>query len=181
MITSTTRFKKFSFMTAKVVSATSLVAFSFSVNAGTATSNLSATATATVAANCTISSSAVAFGVYDPMVANKTANLDATGTVTVTCTNGSTGTITLGQGVNPATGSTASIPLRQMAASTDRLSYDLYSDTARSVVWADTSATGVARNCTGAADAVTVYVRVPANQNVPAGSYVDTVVATVTF
>lgn len=175
----TTQFKKFGFTTAKVVLATSLAVFSFNVNAGTATSDLSTTAT--VVANCTISTAAVAFGNYDPVVANKTTALDATGTVTVTCTNGSATTVTLGQGANAATGSLAATPLRQMAASTNRLAYDLYSDTARSVIWADTTATGVAHTGTGAAVALTVYGRVPANQNKPTGSYADTVVATVTF
>ena len=179
MIMHTTQFKKSGFTTAKVVLATSLAAFSFSLNAATATSNLSTTAT--VVANCSISTSAVAFGNYDPIVANKTVALDASGTVTVTCTSGSATTVTLGQGTNPNTGSLAATPLRQMALTTNRLSYDLYSDTARSVIWADTTATGVAHTGTGAAVALTVYGRVPANQNKPAGAYADTVVATVTF
>lgn len=170
---------KSSFTITKTVIASLLAAFSFSVNAGTATSDLSTTAT--VVANCTISTSAVAFGNYDPIVVNKTAALDNTGTVTVTCTSGSATTVTLGQGANGATGTLPATPLRQMAASTNRLAYDLYSDTARSVIWADTTVTGVAHTGTGAAVALTVYGRVPANQNKPAGAYADTVVATVTF
>ncbi|MCU1308822.1 MAG: Spore coat domain protein [Acidobacteriaceae bacterium] len=75
--------------------------------AGTATSNLSATATVT--ANCTISTNPLAFGAYDPLVANASTALPGTGIVTVICTNGSAATITLGQGSNANTGSTAAL------------------------------------------------------------------------
>lgn len=178
----TNQTNKFRLSAAKVVLASAIATFSFSVNAGTATSDLSVTAT--VAANCTIATSAVAFGSYDPIVTHKTAALNGTGSVTVTCTNGSSGTITLGQGLNPVTGtggSTDAAPQRQLASGTNRLTYQLYSDSARTVVWGNTAATGVVRTGTGAADAVTVFGQMPANQNKPAGSYTDTVVATVTF
>jgi spore coat protein U domain-containing protein, fimbrial subunit CupE1/2/3/6 len=156
------------------------LAASSATHAGTATSNLSVTAT--VSANCTISTAPVAFGPYDPIVTNATNPLDGTGTVTVTCTNGSAATITLGQGTNPASGSTDAAPLRQMKdAGTDVLAYTLYQDTGRTTVWGNTAGTGVADTGNGTAQAVTVYGAVTAGQNVPAGSYSDTVIATVTF
>jgi len=162
-----------------VASALSLAASS-GVQAGTATSSLSVTAT--VSANCTITTQPVAFGAYDPIVANATNPLDGTGTVTVTCTNGSAATITLDQGADPAGGSSDAAPLRQMKDSgTDVLAYSLYQDTARTTVWGNTTGTGVAVTGTGAVDNVTVYGAVAAGQNVPATSYSDTVTATVTF
>jgi len=115
-------------------------------------------------------------------VANASSPLDGTGTVTVTCTSGDATNITLGQGANAANGSTDAAPLRQMKDSgTDVLSYALYQDSARTTAWGNTSATGVDETGTGAAQNVTVYGAVAAGQNVPAGSYSDTVVATVTF
>ena len=156
------------------------LAASPATRAGTATSNLSVTAT--VSANCTISTAPVAFGAYDPVSANASSALDGTGTITVTCTTGSTGTITLGQGSNPATGSTDAAPLRQMKdAGTDVLAYTLYQDSGRTTAWGNTAGTGVAQVGTGAVQNVTVYGAVAAAQNVPAGSYSDTVLATVTF
>lgn len=149
------------------------------VLAATATSNLSVTAT--VSANCTISTSAVAFGTYDPVSTHASADLDGTGTVTVTCTSGSGATITLDQGSNPATGSTDAAPLRQMASGANRLAYSLYSDASRTTVWGNTAATDVDHTGTGTATALTVYGRIPGGQNKPAGSYTDTVVATVTY
>lgn len=154
-------------------------AFGVNSYAGTSTDNLSVTAT--ISANCTISTSAVAFGAYDPIVTNASSALDGTGTVTTTCTNGSAVTVTLGQGSNADTGSTDAVPLRQMASGANRLAYFLYSDSGRTTVWGNTAGTGKADTGTGAASALTVYGRVTAGQNKPTGSYSDTVVATVTF
>lgn len=147
--------------------------------AASTTSNLSVTAT--VSANCTISTVAVAFGAYDPIVTNAAADLTGSGTVTVTCTSGSAATVTLGQGANAAGGSTDAVPLRQMASGAERLAYTLYSDAPRSVVWGNTAGTDVDHVGTGAAANLTVYGSVAAAQNVPAGAYADTVVATVNF
>jgi len=154
--------------------------FAGTAHAGSATSNLPVSAT--VSASCIIdASSGVAFGAYDPIVTHKTLDLDVSGTIDTTCTNGSSATITLGQGLNAAGGSTAAAPIRQMKSGTDLLSYQLYSDSGHTTVWDDV--TGVAAPTgTGAAAPITVYGRVPQGQStVPAGSYTDTVLATVTF
>lgn len=156
------------------------LAASSASHAGTATSNLSVTATVT--ANCSISTSPVAFGAYDPVSVNATTALDGSGTITVTCTSGANGTITLGQGADPGGGSTDTAPARQMKdAGTDVLAYTLYQDSGRTTVWGNTAGTGVSDVGTGVAQNVTVYGAVAAGQNVPAGSYSDTVLATVTF
>ena len=149
-------------------------------DAATATSNLSVTASVT--ANCTITTAPVAFGAYDPITANATAALNGTGTVNVTCTNGATTTVTLGQGANADAGSTAAAPARRLSdGATDFLAYTLYSDTGCTTVWGDTAGTGVAHTGTGTLTALTVYGAVAAGQSVPAGNYADTVVATITF
>lgn len=149
-----------------------------SSQAGTATANIAVSAT--IVANCTISASALAFGSYDPIVTNAAANLDNTATLTTTCTTGSAPTITLDQGVNPAIGSTAVAPARQLASgATNRLAYALYSDSARTTVW---GSIGVATpTASGTAQTNTVYGRITSAQNKPVGTYTDTVVATVTF
>ena len=160
-----------------IVLGTALAAVS--AHAGTATSNMPVTAS--VSANCTISTGATAFGAYDPIVTNATAPAAGTGTVTVTCTSGAATTITLGQGASPATGSTDTTPLRRMVSGGNYLSYHLYSNSGATSVWGNTSPSGLSHTGTGTATNLTVYGRVPAGQNVPAGSYSDTVVATVTF
>lgn len=136
---------------------------------------------ATVVSSCAIATTPVAFGSYDPMVTHAAAPLDGAGSVTVTCTSGSTAHILLGQGLNPNGGSDAA-PARQMASGANLLSYDLYTDTTRLDVWGNTDLTGVDQLGTGTAGTtLVVYGRVPFAQNVPAGSYTDTVAATVTF
>jgi spore coat protein U-like protein len=145
-------------------------------NAATATANLGVSATVTN--NCTISTAALAFGSYDPVVANASANLDGTGTVTVACTKGSTATIGLGVGSN------ASGSVRRMTdGSSNYLTYELYQDSGRSTIWGNAGA-GLLSPVAAPSKAArnfTVYGRVTSNQDVPAGSYNDTVVATVNF
>lgn len=149
---------------------------STTVYATTATANLSVSATVSV--NCTVSAGTLAFGSYDPVVANASADLDASGTFTVACTKGSAGvTIDLGQGTNYSSG-------RRMAASSNYLTYQLYSDSGRTTVWGSTSSgatVALSAPTSKAATTHTVYGRVASGQDLPAGSYSDTVVATVNF
>jgi spore coat protein U-like protein len=162
---------------AAAVSGMAIVAASFSAPASAATATANLGVSATVTNNCTISTAALAFGSYDPVVAHASTNLDGTGTVTVACTKGASSTIGLGLGSNAA-GSVR----RMTDGSSNYLTYELYSDASRTTVW-NTAAglynpgvapSKVARN-------FTVYGRVVSNQDVPAGSYNDTVVATVNF
>jgi spore coat protein U-like protein len=145
-------------------------------SAGSATTALAVSGT--VINNCTISTAAVSFGPYDPVVANDTANLDGTGTVTIACTKGTTATITLGTGQN-VSGSTR----RMKDAGTNFLSYEIYLDSGRTTVWGTTGSniltpaaapSRVGRN-------FTAYGRIPAGQDVPSGSYTDSIQATVNF
>jgi spore coat protein U-like protein len=145
-------------------------------SAATATANLGVSATVTN--NCAISTAALAFGSYDPVVAHASTDLDGTGTVIVACTKGATATIGLGLGSN------ASGSVRRMKDSgSNYITYELYRDASRSTVW---GTSGGALLSPGAAPSkaarnFTVYGRVASNQDVPAGSYNDTVVATVNF
>lgn len=163
-----------------VVSALTSLFATGQTSAGTATSNL--TVSSSIAANCTISTAAVAFGAYDPIVTNLAAALNGTGTITTTCTTGSSPVITLGQGANADTGSTDAVPLRQMANGSERMAYALFSNAGRTTTWGNTSGTAPAAvTGTGIAQNFTVYGQIAGGQNLPTGSYSDTVVATVTF
>ncbi|BAY20616.1 hypothetical protein NIES2100_03580 [Calothrix sp. NIES-2100] len=156
------------------------VAIPMTAMAGSATSNLGVSASVT--ANCTISTSALTFGAYDPVSANASSALTGTGSVTTACTSGASATITLGQGSNADTGSTDAAPLRMMSdGGGNNLSYGLYTDAGHSTAWGNTSGTGVAHTGTGTAAQITIYGSIAGGQNVPAGSYSDTVLATVSF
>jgi len=144
--------------------------------AASATANL-AVSTA-VASNCTVTTAPVAFGSYDPVVANASAGLDATGALTVACTKGAAPSIALALGGN-ASGSSR----RLSDGAGNYLTYELYQEAARSTVWGTTGGAVLtaAAAPSKAARNFTVYGRVAGNQDVPSGNYADTVVATVNF
>lgn len=146
------------------------------VSAATATANLSVSATVTN--NCTVTTAALAFGTYDPVVANASAGLDGTGRLTVACTKGVAPSIAL------AAGSNASGATRRLSDGAGHfLEYGLFQDSNRSTAWSAAGA-GIYTAAAAASKAsrdFTVYGRVASNQDVPAGSYSDTVVATVNF
>ncbi len=162
--------------------------YTFAIATICATSAFAATATsalgvsAQVTATCAITSAAPLSLTYDPVVANLTAPAATTAALTVSCTNGSTSTITLGQGVNFATGSTDALPARRALNGTANfLTYSLFQDEASATIWGNTPLTGKTHTGTGNLDSVIVYATMPAAQNVPAGTYSDSVIATVTF
>ncbi len=144
--------------------------------AAIATANV--TVSATVSNNCSITGGALAFGAYDPLVTHATDPKDGTGTFTVACTKGATGvTIDLGQGANYSSE-------RRMIAASNYVAYQLYSDSGRTTVWGSTSGgstLAVSAPTSKAPVTYTVYGRITGGQDVPAGSYADTVVATVNF
>ncbi len=152
-----------------------LVGTAAHLRAGSATASLASSAS--ISNNCTISTAALAFGAYDPVVANAASNLDGTGTVTIACTKGAATTIALDLGSN-ASGSTR----RLTDGSSNYLTYEIYQDSGRTTVWgtgADVETPAAAPS--KAARAFTAYGRVTSNQDSPAGSYADTVTATVNF
>jgi spore coat protein U-like protein len=124
----------------------------------------------------------VGFGAYDPIGTNAATPLDATGVVQVACTSGAPYTLTLDQGTHAASGSTTSVPLRQMASGSYRLPYFLYQNSGHSTVWGDTAGTGVGATGTGGYVNYTVYGRIPAGQTAAGvGSYTDTVTVTASY
>jgi len=125
-----------------------------------------------VLGTCSISTTDLAFGTYTDAV------LDGSATVTVNCTNSTNYTVSLSAGQNLSGGT------RRLAGPlASYLTYQLYQDSARTTAWADGTALGAKKSgvANGAAQALPVYGRIPANQNVRVGSYADVVVATVEY
>ena len=156
-----------------------IVAAAYSTTAGlsAATATASMPVSATVTNNCTITTSPVAFGGYDPIATHATANLDATGAVIIACTKGAVTTLGLDTGANVSAGA------RRLASSGSFLTYELYQDSGRSTVWGNSGAALYNSGTSPSKDARTfqVYGRVTGGQDVPAGSYSDTIVATINF
>lgn len=145
-------------------------------SAASATTNMNVTASVT--ANCSITSpAALAFGAYDPVGANRTANLDAAPfALQVQCTKGAVAQVTLNLGSN-AQGTTR----RMVSGGSNYLQYEIYTSDARTTIWNLTNpVTYTASSST--ATGLQVFGRIPFGQDAPAGAtYSDTIVATINF
>lgn len=137
-----------------------------------------------VLCSCSASTTAVAFGGYNPLSGSAT---DSSGNVRVTC-GGALAVVSYS--VALSTGSYASnFSPRKMGSGANRLAYNLYTSAARSTIWGDGSGGSqeVADALTivllgGTSADLPVYGRIPASQtSTPAGTYTDTVAVTVTY
>lgn len=151
------------------------IALVASGSAFAATTTTTFQVTATVASSCSVSASALNFGSYDPLAVLPD---DATSTVNVTCNLLTPYTLKLNGG------SVAnSISAREMNdGGSNDLGYQLYSDALRSTLWGDgTTGSTVTGVGTGLQVGHTVYGRIANGQNVPNGSYADTITVSLDF
>ncbi|MCW9680499.1 spore coat U domain-containing protein [Dolichospermum planctonicum UHCC 0167] len=142
--------------------------------AGTDASNLQIEAF--VNNNCTISATSLDFGTYSPA-----ASKNVTGTVKTNCTLAASAVITLDQGSYRATNSSDTAPLRRLKSGNNYLSYTLYQNSGKTTIWGNSTDTGVNVLGTGTEQSASVYGEIPTGQSVPAGLYLDSVTATVTY
>jgi spore coat protein U-like protein len=145
---------------------------------GSATSTLNVSMSVTN--NCTISTTAVAFGAYDPVAANASSPLDGTGSVIIACTKNTSATIGLDLGGSP---SGSQRRMTTGGGSPSFADYEVYQDSGRTTVWGNSGAGLLSPSAapSKAPRTFTVYGRVAAGQDIPPGSYTDAVVATVNF
>lgn len=136
---------------------------------------LAALPAAARAQTCTVRGvTGVAFGAYDPIGANAAVARDSTGQVQYRCTR-------VAPLVTLSAGASGSYQPRQLRQAASALGYNLYRDAARSQVWGDgTAGTFTVLGQRGNRTLV-IYGRIFPGQPVPAGSYSDTVVATLNF
>ena len=132
--------------------------------AQTSTSNLNVSAT--VPASCQIISVGdINFGSYDPLNATPT---DAVGNITFRCVKGTSYTSFI-------------VGAREMTGNGDTLSFQLYSDSARSQIFADDN------SCEGDTSSSInpivqgIYGRIEPGQDVSAANYSTTLIATVEY
>jgi spore coat protein U-like protein len=124
---------------------------------------------------CTISASGVDFGAYDP---RSTTADDGVGQVNLNCPTGTkTATVTI------STGNSGSYTVpRRMTSGTNNLNYNLFTNSNRTTIWGNgSSGTGTMSVSSRGVFTLPIYGRIPAGQNVRAGTYSDTVTVTVTF
>jgi spore coat protein U-like protein len=140
----------------------------------TTTTSTTFTSTVTVLPSCSVSVSNMNFGTR----AFLTSNVDATSTVTVTCSTGASYTVALSYG-NTGTSATN----RKLVSGANSVTYGLYKDAARLTGWGIFSLVGelVSGTGSGSAQALTVYGRVPSQSTPPPGTYSDVVLVIVTY
>jgi spore coat protein U-like protein len=132
---------------------------------------------AQLAPSCTISVTSVAFGSYNVFT---TTPQDSTGTITYRC-NAAAANISIAL----SDGSNGTFSPRTMRNGTEVLDYNLYQNAARTNIWGDgTGGTSIYAQVNPQNNqnvSVTVYGRIPAQQDVSAGNYTDTVSAVINF
>ncbi|HEY1804810.1 MAG TPA: spore coat U domain-containing protein [Terracidiphilus sp.] len=118
--------------------------------------------------SCSAYASGIVFGSYFGSVVN------VTGTVTVTCTNGQAYDVALNAGL----ASGATVTARSMTNGSAELGYKLFSNSARTTNWGNSSSTGwVAGTGTGSAQTYIIYAQIPASETGALESYTDTITA----
>jgi spore coat protein U-like protein len=159
-------------------------------DASAATTTGTLAVSATVVNNCVFTTNPLAFGNYDPAVVNAAGGtaLTGNGSLVVTCTTNDSITVDFDAGGNPAGSSTALVPLRQMSdGASDLLGYTLFwpttlvAGTASTTPWGTGTGSSYVFTATGVAQTINVWGSVAKGQNVPAGSYADTVNVTVNY
>lgn len=132
--------------------------------------------TASVAGTCTLATTTLAFGAYNP--ASATALAGST-TVAPTCTNTTPWTLAF----NAGSTSGATISQRLMANGAATLKYNLYTTSADTTILGDgtSGSSTLTGTGTGAAQTTTIYGLIPIGQYVTIGSYSDTITATISY
>jgi len=129
-------------------------------------------------AACNLGGAAIAFGSYDAL---NPLPFDTIGSMVFQCTQKDHNVM-----ITLSKGNGSSYATRRMVDGTQQLIYNLYIDTARSIIWGDGSGGSQAyiinnpqpnnRDIT-----VPIFGRIPPGQNVKVGTYTDTITVTLTY
>jgi spore coat protein U-like protein len=130
--------------------------------------------TATVQSDCTVTATNLAFGTVGIIQAN----VDATSTITVTCTPNTAYQL----GLNEGTTAGSTVDGRLLANGTSTLQFQLFNDSQRTQVWGNTNGVNtVGGSGTGTASNFTVYGRIPPQAPPKVGNYATEITATITY
>lgn len=130
------------------------------------------------ATQCNVTATPVGFGSYDPLA---TAPFDSTGSISVTCNTPPRLTQTVS--ILLTAGNSGNFAQRSMTSTSGApLLYNLFANASMTEVFGDGS--GGSTTLTRIVDrdtpwTATIYGRIPARQNVSAGTYSDTIVVTI--
>ena len=122
-------------------------------------------------ANCSLNVIDVSFGQYDPFLATDT---EITGGVSMSCDAETSVQVSFSAGFGP-------FATREMKSGPNTIFYNLFTDPSHLTIWGDGSPGTSLVSISGTSGSHTVYGRIPARQNVPVGTYGDTITVTLTF
>ena len=142
--------------------------------AGIATDNM--TVSATVSAICTIATTNMNFGNYNPTRVGSTLGQ---ATITANCSNGTNAVVSLNSGANSGGNSQRKL----QGSGTQVLNYNIFAENDYTTVWGDGHGGTVAiiLDSNGTPNTFTAYGAIPPGQSVPVGNYSDTVTVTITY
>jgi spore coat protein U-like protein len=123
------------------------------------------------AASCTVNAIGVMFGTYDTLSSQ---GATSAGSVTVTCDVADSYSIALSSG-------RGTMLARQLQGGAYTLYYNLYTDALHSIIWGDGTGGTALVSGSGTSATYTAYGLLPARQNVPVGTYSDSVTVTLLF
>ena len=135
-------------------------------------------------ASCTVSGTAVSFGLYNPLSA---ADNNTTGVVTTNCSLLSGASLLVSYTISLGAGN-GTYAQRQLQSGASKLAYNVFSNSAMTAVWGDgsggssTVTDSYLLGVSGSTRVYTAYAKLPAGQALAgAGAYTDTVVVTIAF
>lgn len=125
---------------------------------------------ADISKNCLVSTDEVNFGTHGLL----NVAVEAEGAIHLACTMGTTYAVALEPGTFPSS-------QRQMTNAGRSVSYALFQDSQRTLLWGNAAGETASGSGVGAEVTLPVYGLVPAQQTPPAGVYRDSVIVTVTY
>jgi spore coat protein U-like protein len=143
-------------------------------------------ARAATTVSCTVTAGSIAFGIYNPL---STPSNASSGALRIDCSGKGTGSAQVTANLTLSAGLSGSFATRKMFSGASSLNYNIYWSTAYNQIMGDgtggsfggsagpfTVPAGGTNSATG-----TMYGLIPASQDVAPGSYLDTIVVTVTY
>lgn len=163
-----------------IVGALSLFAISFAnaaiYNNGSKSGNFDVTLT--IIPDCTISASGMSFGVAQGLL---NANVTATSTLSVTCTN----TVPYNIGLSAGTGAGSTTATRYMdgaLAAGNKVAYNIYQNSGNSTVWGNSQGVDTLSGIgSGTTQSISVYGQIPIQNTPQPDTYKSTITATIYF
>jgi spore coat protein U-like protein len=164
---------------ATLVLATAIGLASFSAQATGNTKTATFQVSLSVLSDCAISANPLAFGNANSALATTAINVNTT--ISVTCTTGTTYSVSLDKGTTTGSLVTARL-LAGTGSNTSTVQYQLYSNSGLSAIWGDsTGGAAVGGTGTGSAVSITVFGVVPPQPIPVVDTYTSTETATITF